>query len=367
MCVTMGLSSISGCSESRPADEIVPDLPARPSTAYCLASTDTSLPASEITLPDMLSETGCFEDLVTLAPAPDLIPYRINSPLWTDGLHKERFLVLPPGQTVGFTETGAWDFPVGSVLIKGFVLEAEVGNAQSRRSLETRFMVRGTDGWEFYSYKWNESGADAVLFEGPLTEAHEVRNGDSTTRIFYEYPSHDGCVTCHAEVAGIVLGPRTMQLSSEVNYEGGRQNQLAALAAIGLFREPLPRAPEDMFAMVSPADENASLELRARSYLHGNCSHCHQPGGWSSTLINIDLRYELTLEETRICGVPVQHRIHIDDGEYVIDPGNPDNSNIYGRMTGDGTSKMPPLGRSVPDPLGSEVVRAWIESLTECP
>jgi uncharacterized repeat protein (TIGR03806 family) len=291
----------------------------------------------------------------------------MNSPLWTDGIVKKRFLAVPPGQNIGFTADGAWDFPTGTVLIKAFILEPEAGNPETRRSVETRIMVKAADEWEFYSYKWNDEGTDGYLNDKPLAVEYAVRDGDTTTVITFEYPSHDGCMTCHPGVAGVAIGPRTMQLNRVINYEDGRRNQLAAMAAIGLFREPLPAAPESMPAMVAPADESAPIDLRARSYLHANCSHCHQPGGWNSTLIDIDFRYEVALADTKTCGVPISHTIHRRDGEYVLDPGNPENSNAYGRMTGSGISKMPPLGRSITDPLGAELVRDWIAGMTTCP
>jgi len=71
-------------------------------------------------VPAVLSETGVFSDLRSLKPAPGLIPYTVNSPLWSDGAIKTRWLALPAGSSIGFSENGAWTFPEGTVFVKNF-------------------------------------------------------------------------------------------------------------------------------------------------------------------------------------------------------------------------------------------------------
>ena len=41
------------------------------------------------TMPALLSQTGLFADLTNLQPADFLIPYTVNSPLWSDGAAKD--------------------------------------------------------------------------------------------------------------------------------------------------------------------------------------------------------------------------------------------------------------------------------------
>src|SRR5262249_6397397 len=51
-------------------------------------------PAAPITddrpIPRLLSQTGVFTDTATLTPAPGLIPYSVNCPLWSDNAAKTR-------------------------------------------------------------------------------------------------------------------------------------------------------------------------------------------------------------------------------------------------------------------------------------
>ena len=52
------------------------------------AITDTKFPTR-------LSETGLFTSVKDHQPAPGLIPYSVNSALWSDNAHKDRYLALP--------------------------------------------------------------------------------------------------------------------------------------------------------------------------------------------------------------------------------------------------------------------------------
>ena len=353
--VVATVAACAGPSSDGPSEEVVPALLPRPGVAHCLADIEIpSDPDVDIEFPDAMSDTGCFDEMAPLVPAPDLVPYQVRSPLWSDGVIKQRFLVIPPGQTIGFTTTGAWNFPDGTSLIKMFTLEAEVGNPDSRRPIETRFMVRARGKWEFFSYMWNDDGTDALRNEQAVTVEYEVRDGGTSERISFDFPSLRGCLACHAKAAGEVLGPRTSQLNREIHYTSGRQNQLLAMRDIGLIDDSLPDdgAFDALPKLVRPDDTAASLEARARSYLHGNCAHCHMPGGYNSTEVDIDLRSELDIADARLCGQPIRHEIFSRDGTLVIDPGNLANSNLYQRMIKDGTSKMPPSGRSTPDPMG---------------
>jgi uncharacterized repeat protein (TIGR03806 family) len=361
------LVTLAACAAEDSDDEVLPALAPRPAEAHCLAEVAIPTDATgTLVLPETLSATGCFTDVATLAPAPDLVPYLVRAPLWTDGVYKQRYLALPPGEAIGFQEDGAWDFPVGAILIKLFILETRRGDPDTRRPLEARFMVRTGAGWHFASYAWDAGGTDARLSSGRRTESFEVEDGGETLLVRYYFPDRDGCLVCHAESAGRVLGPSTLQMNRPVQYQDGRQDQLAALQAAGIL-DGMSQNPRDLPAMVDPADRDAPLEARARSYLHGNCSHCHQPGGWTNREILMDLRYDVPFAATSTCNEPIHHVVYRDLGEVVIDPGHPESSNMLQRMLDRRGASMPPTGQSLTDPAGTEIVRAWIAQLRGCP
>ncbi len=79
--------------------------------------------------PKRLSETGVFQSVRGHKPHPALVPYSVNSPLWSDGSYKERFIGIPDPdhdrRRIDFTHSRGWNFPNGTVLVKSFALETE--------------------------------------------------------------------------------------------------------------------------------------------------------------------------------------------------------------------------------------------------
>src|SRR5258708_5826226 len=45
--------------------------------------------------PPVLSATGAFSDVRNVIPSEGLIPFAVNSPLWSDGALKNRWLAVP--------------------------------------------------------------------------------------------------------------------------------------------------------------------------------------------------------------------------------------------------------------------------------
>jgi uncharacterized repeat protein (TIGR03806 family) len=314
------------------------------------------------TFPELLSETGCYADLAAHRFATELIEYRLRSPLWSDGTHKRRFMRLPDGARIDAPASGAWEFPVGTLLVKQFALQFDDGDPESVRPIETRFMQHRSQGWEFHSYRWNEDATDAELVVDDGGADYDVVRGGEPTVQHYQFPGPQTCPACHAVAPGRVLGPRTDQLNVALAYQGEVEprDQLALLSALDLFE--LPNAP--LPALPDPADTTLPIEQRARSYLHANCAHCHQPGGWSSPDLTMDLRYELPLAEAEVCGKPPAFFM---DGSALIAPGEPEQSAILIRMRDTGLERMPPVATTVVDPLGEQVLASWIESLSRCP
>ncbi|MCW1886836.1 PQQ-dependent sugar dehydrogenase [Luteolibacter flavescens] len=122
-------------------------------------------------LPATLGATGLFSNLASLTPDSRLIPYQLNAPFWSDNAIKSRFVAIPNGSTVGFSPTGQWNFPSGTVLVKHFDLPVSDIDPNAKRRLETRVIVKQDDG-EVYgaTYKWRADQSDADLLDGALTE-----------------------------------------------------------------------------------------------------------------------------------------------------------------------------------------------------
>ncbi|MGE3753160.1 MAG: PQQ-dependent sugar dehydrogenase, partial [Planctomycetota bacterium] len=165
--------------------------------------------------PTTLSATGLFASLATLAPTAGLVPYEVNSPLWSDDAHKRRWIGLPGATQIAFDSTAPWSFPQGTVLVKHFEIELVPGDAGSTRRLETRVLRLGSQGWEGTTYRWRPDGTDADLLDERETETFQVEDLDAPGGLreqTWTYPSRTDCFQCHTQAAGVVLGVRTGQL-----------------------------------------------------------------------------------------------------------------------------------------------------------
>ncbi len=335
-----------------------------------------NIPENSPSFPQTLRETGCYENLVNRTLVSAAIPFNINSILWSDGAQKKRYLMLPEEGEIMYTTTGALDFPVGTLLIKEFYLEADWGNADTRFPVETRFLIKrcqsGTAGcsidWEGYSYKWRANGSDADLLEGDLTEslAWKVDKGEGPVDHFHVYPSRASCTAdCHTQAAGRVLGLQAAQLNRALDYNGVIENQLRVWSDLGLFGESAPTTePEDDLRLPSPADVGRSISERTRSYFHSNCSHCHRPGG---SVGAPDFRYDanaLGAEECRAA-------IHTDDSlpGVIITPGDALQSDLYLRDEARALPiQMPKVATLIPDLRQLKVTARFIDALPgTCP
>jgi len=313
-------------------------------------------------IPKLLSQTGVFTDLKNMTPAPFLIPYTVNSPLWSDGAAKSRWMVLPTGSQVQFANTREWTFPAGTVFVKNFSLPVDDTNPQILQRLETRLLVRDTNGAVYgASYKWRPDHSDADLVNAGITEAIQIKTATGTRTQNWFFPGKQDCLTCHTPQSGGVLGVNTRQLNGDFIYPNGvTDNQLRALNHIRVFKPPLTEAQiSRMDWEVSVTNADASLDLRARSYLDSNCSQCHRPGGVGAFF---DTRLDTPLDRQGLINGPIANPLGIP-GAKVIVPGDPDKSILFQRISVVGDNQMPPLARNVVDSNAMAVIAAWIRSL----
>jgi uncharacterized repeat protein (TIGR03806 family) len=330
-------------------------------------------PATEPTqpFPRKLSETGLFLSVAGHVPHPGLIPYSVNSPLWSDGSHKERFIALVGADArIDASPNRGWNFPNGTVLVKSFALETRPGDSASRRWIETRLMSRQDNEWVGYSYMWNESQTDAELV-GPagmdrdydIEHASDVANPATANPVSktqrWHFPSRAECMVCHSRAANYTLGLSTAQMNRAHAYGDATLNQLEALEAWGLLKDKLAKPASDLPRLTDPGDTTASLELRARSYLHANCAHCHVEAGGGNAQFQIE---QLKLIDER----PVHNTFGIADARLVA-PGAPDRSVLFRRISQRGTGQMPPLSTNLVDPAAVQLLRDWIASLRNQP
>jgi hypothetical protein len=125
-----------------------------------------NLPTGSGPFPARLSLTGVFRDTVRLVPDRALIPYDLNTPFWSDGAVKRRWIALPPPEAgrIAYSAQGEWTFPPGTVFVKHFEIASDETRPEFRRRLETRLLVVDRQGRvSGASYRWRDDLTDADL------------------------------------------------------------------------------------------------------------------------------------------------------------------------------------------------------------
>ncbi|MEE2828906.1 MAG: SO2930 family diheme c-type cytochrome [Myxococcota bacterium] len=313
-----------------------------------------------------LSDYGFVEgELRDLQPVDGVLPYEPVAPLWSDGALKDRFMVVPPGEAVGFDPGEDWDFPLGSVIIKHFAFPRDLREPEGERlHVETRLMVLGEEGWVGEVYLWNEEQTDAEHFlPGTLVQLDLLDEEGEPFLQDYVVPSSNHCSNCHSRDDRMhLLGATTAQLNGEVERGEGPVNQLDWLAQSGLFGEEVPRA-EELTALSAPFGA-APLEARARSYLHANCAHCHRPGGNAAPSGLFFPYWEEDPTAYGICKRPVAAGAGSGGRAFDVVPGDPDASILTFRVESTEPGiKMPELGNLLVHHEGVELLRDWIGAM----
>jgi len=328
-------------------------------------------PLATGTLPATLSVTGAFSSVSTMAPASGLIRYGVNSPLWSDSAQKSRWMSIPysggaatPSQQIGFAPTGEWTFPNGSVFVKHFDLAVDDTNPNVKKRIETRLLVRSSDGNVYgVTYKWRADNSDADL-EPTAGEDQTItiKTATGTRQQVWHYPSRLECLTCHSIPSGGVLGLKTRQLNGLYTYPNGvTDNQLRALNHVGMFNPVLQEtAIAGYTKVVHVTDTSAAIDVRARSYIDANCSFCHRPGGTNAAF---DTRYDTPLASQNIIYGPVLNNLGITGAKVVV-PKDRSRSLLYQRPNVLSVTKMPPLGHNLIDTSAVATIGLWIDSLS---
>jgi uncharacterized repeat protein (TIGR03806 family) len=323
---------------------------------------DTNSPLGD--LPPTLFNTGAFTNLYSLTnQTQPLTPnaggraYDINAPFWSDNAHKTRWFFMPTNNAkIGFSAEGNWSLPPGMAWVKHFDLELTNGVPESSRRLETRILVRNSNGIYGVTYRW-DSLTNATLVPDSGLDENILINESGTNRMqVWRYPSRSECNACHTPAGGFALGFNTVQLNRDFGYGGGVSNQIAFMNHAGLFSNAVTEI-HSLRALASVTNESASLEWRVRSYLAANCVQCHQPGGtalgnWNASITNF------TVNAGLVNGPLVNNGGN--PNARVIVPGSLTNSMLLSRISVRGPGQMPPLASSVLDAQAITLLSRWI-------
>ncbi|WP_053069178.1 Ig-like domain-containing protein [Bizionia psychrotolerans] len=311
-----------------------------------------------------LSDYNFFEgDLKNLNPVSGVIPYDLNSPLFSDYAHKKRFVWMPNGSKASFeSDYTPLEFPIGAFLIKNFYYDnvLPTGNTQI---IETRLMYFTETGWEFAKYVWNDEQTEATFSNDGSFVNLTWNEGGSTKNVNYRIPSRAECFTCHNKFGTpIPIGPKPQNLNKTYMYQDGTENQLQKWVDVGYLN---PDYPGNIDSTVAWDDTLESLELRARSYIDINCAHCHSEESYCEYR---PMRFAFNENDlSSNMGICVEPDTNIGD-EYplIMNPRNADASVVVFRMSSiEEQYRMPLLGRTLQHTEGIALITEWINSLAD--
>ena len=293
--------------------------------------------------PDKLSQTGVFDEIASEQPAPGVHEFSILAPMWQDGAIARYWLGLPGKEPIGTVFHKRrdslllrYDKPKDTVLAKTLY--------RDDRRIETQ-LLHFDGNWRGYTFQWDDEQTDATLVP---KEGRDVTIEGKPWR----FPSRQECLRCHGGNFNHVFAFFPGQLNHDDQLKRFREMNLVG----DKFLEAAARQP-----LVSPYDDTAPLEKRARSWLHANCAHCHRVSGGGSVPFRTNVvpsNDELDLfDET-----PVKGGFGLDEPK-LIASGNPYSSVLYYRCATTGAGHMPMLGAKTIDVRGLRVLHDWIRSL----
>jgi hypothetical protein len=272
--------------------------------------------------------------------------YAPGAELWSDGMHKARFVWLPPGTTIDAAQSGEWKFPNGTKFWKEFTWRG--------KRIETRYLENRFGYWYRTTYRWNASESNAF----------ELRAGevDVPGTEHYEIPTASDCDRCHGGARNGILGFDAILLS-DPRATGLNATELTARA---LLTPPLPPI----------AVPGTDAERDALTYLHVNCGvSCHNPtypaeAWWTGFYLRLEPDQLGSVQQTNtyLTGVGVDSYIAAPDNPYLalklIAPGEPARSAVIVRDSARGSYlQMPPLATHVVNDAGLALLERWIGGL----
>jgi uncharacterized repeat protein (TIGR03806 family) len=325
-----------------------------------------------------------------------VVPYDLNSALFSDYAFKLRTVYVPAGKQVGYGTDGTLDFPIGTVIAKTFYYPKATGtdaaylgvarqsqSAQGdsidlagHRLVETRILVRQPDGtWSGLPYVWDADQKDATLTIGGADIKIELVDAGSSSseKFVYGVPNASTCQQCHStETAGgrgiLPIGPKARNLNRSYAYTSSlTANQLAHWDDLKMLSgfSGLAGAPVN----ADWRDTTQSLDARAKAYLDVNCAHCHGPrGAASQTGLMLNLETIGTASPSTalwgVCKKPLAYGGPGAPYQYDIEPGQADASLILYRLSHTTTADvMPAVGRKVNHTEAINLVRDWISQI----
>jgi uncharacterized repeat protein (TIGR03806 family) len=325
-------------------------------------------PRLEEPFPKKLSDWHLFSsNAPELRPNDGVVPYDLNTPLFSDYASKYRFVWMPAGTSAQYRDDAAFEFPIGTIFVKTFAFP--VDGRSSERLVETRLLVHTKSEWKPLSYIWNDAQTEALLETVPDPVKIKFTSASGKRHDFtYLIPNANECHECHDNQKVLLpIGPKACNLNKSYAYADATENQLEHWARIG-YLSGLPRSSARPHTAKWDDPASGSLDDRARAYLDSNCAHCHQPGGQAG-YTGVDFRLtQHEIAQQGLCKSPNSAGA-VGSLSFDLVPGHPSDSILIYRLESTAPKvSMPALSRDVVHEEGVKLLRDWIATLPgNCP
>lgn len=318
--------------DAPPVDAYVPDSTGPLDAPVMVDAGPTSHPATGVTL---LSQQGVYGDFASRSIPSDAITYTPRWELWSDGATKRRWILLPPGTQIDNTNPEHWTLPVGARLVKEFTRDGTL--------VETRIIEITSSSWTLHTYVWNTAQTDATI-------AHDGAWNVAGTQ--HDVPTEHECMMCHESETRGGLGVQAVQLSSSTITVWNNESYFAVPITNPTF-----------------GPTGTATEVAALGYLHANCGHCHNPGGYAAVANNMTLRLDAAPKMARYepgftTTVNVTVQGNGAGAGKRITPMDPNASAIVRRMSTRGNyDQMPLIGSEIVHDAGVSTVTSWVNTI----
>jgi glucose/arabinose dehydrogenase len=275
-------------------------------------------------------------------------------------------LYLPDRAKIKLSDAhGDVSLPPGAVVVRNFSVSFVRTNLPPKtdptRHIETRLLVIGTPYSYGAAYRWVTDEDAALMEDGEIVTFSDVADGRRPSRLDWWFPPLDDAMSfpitnpsywVSTAASDFVLVGR--KPSPPINWlaEMMRRNALHTHFSV------------DVISNIPPVvrwEGSMPLEDRVRSYLHGNCAVCHQPGAPSRSFF--DARITTPLSQAGILNGPVVAGDLGIAGAKIVVPGQPEKSILYQRLKATDFFRMPPVQyHNQPSPI-LPTVEQWIRGL----
>jgi parallel beta-helix repeat protein len=360
-----------------------------------------------------LSQYGLFSDPKSPLSAGNgkdgVMPYELNSTLFTDYASKYRVIFLPPTTPGSATAkqakyqdsregiTATLDFPVGTVISKTFTFRKEDadGNLLSENVVETRLLIKRktTAGvnWVGLPYVWKKDASgnntkavlslagDSVSVSwdyrdpNPNVKKNGARARYTGSASQYTVPAALNCISCHGgddrEAGSAPIGPKARLMDRGINKDLSGENQLAFMVRKG-WLDKVPTTHDakspvwDLPGSTGQTPGSAmDVHLRVRAYLEVNCMHCHNPnGGGSNSGLFLD-SFRTVDKRYGICKKPVAAGRGSGGFKHDIVLGQAGSSILPFRVgSAEAGIRMPSIARTVVHGEASALINDWVDN-----